>query len=341
MTKQEHFERLLEKPESSILDFKESLYDFDNDRDLQNTTKFIKDVLSFTNTIRTESAYIIFGVKDLGNGEIELNGIDKSIDDAILHDKVKDKLYPRVNFSYQTINYNSKVFGILEFPITKYELPVSCSVKLKGIEPGKFYYRNGTSNTEATGIDVIHINNWLNSLPGALQSNLSDEISKQLKRITLKEEKLSIILTDIRNLAKKYNIENLEMFSSLQILGLYGRNHEDHKYRIQKVIVSPLEINTSSSNLMWLSATALKNQLQKHEHFGEYRMFVSFSILKIEEMLEKFNTNQQTCATVKISSKNLFEKTEDYEMNVYIFQDDVSDIYNKIRQKTIDELMKV
>lgn len=37
---------------------------------------------------------------------------------------------------------------------------------MKGLETGKMYYRNGTSNTEANGIDAIRINDWLKSLPG-------------------------------------------------------------------------------------------------------------------------------------------------------------------------------
>ena len=57
------FENLIEQPESSILDFKKAMYDFSNDQDHRETAEFVKDIIAFANSIRTESAFIIMVLK--------------------------------------------------------------------------------------------------------------------------------------------------------------------------------------------------------------------------------------------------------------------------------------
>lgn len=61
--------------------------------------------------------------------------------------------------------------------------------------------------------------------------------------------------------------------------------------------------------------------------------------MKLEELLEIFHNNK-TYATVKMSSQLLFGKG-DYNINVFIFENNIRDVYSIIKQKTIDELMKV
>jgi predicted HTH transcriptional regulator len=91
---EEKFLELLTEPESSILDFKADLYDFSNDREGTVLGKFVKDVISFTNTIRETSAYIIFGIRELPDSTKEKVGISKHIDDAILQDKIQSTCLP-------------------------------------------------------------------------------------------------------------------------------------------------------------------------------------------------------------------------------------------------------
>ena len=128
---------------------KEDLYDFTNDHDDAKLAKFIKDVISFCNTIRQEKSYIVFGVKENQDGTKEKIGIPVKIDDAILQDKIKDKIYPRANFFFYTISYQGILFGVLEFPIVRYEIPITSTSRMKGLETGKVYYRQGTTNCEA------------------------------------------------------------------------------------------------------------------------------------------------------------------------------------------------
>lgn len=117
MISHEEITEILEKPESSTLDFKEDLYDFKNDKDLKSTAKFIKDVISFCNTIRNEKGLIIFGVKEKTDNTFEFIGLNSFIDDSILQEKVKDKVFPRPYFSYYELNYNEKKLEFLNFQL--------------------------------------------------------------------------------------------------------------------------------------------------------------------------------------------------------------------------------
>lgn len=330
---------LLEKPESSTLDFKEAIYDFKKDKDLQITTKFVKDVISFSNTIRNSKAFILFGIKEKSDKNLELVGLNNSMDDSILQEKVKDKVFPRPFFNYYELNYENKKVGILEFPIAKYELPTTPVVKLKGLEAGKVYYRNGTSNTEANAIDVIRINDWLKSLPGNLKLTLNDKVSEILKRLTLNEEKLSVIIADLLNISKIHNLHELEEFCSAQIRGIKSNEAENHKYRIQKVFISLNGIETNPYSFIDITADMIKKEMEKEDDFYEYRMLFNQSIVKIEELIGQFNNNK-TYGTLKMSSKHLFGKG-DYDIHVFLFENNIIGVYNNIRQKVIDELMKI
>ena len=180
MTKSE-FEILLQKPESSNLDFKRCQYEIINDTGNVKTAKFVKDIVSFCNTIRTETSYIIIGVEIKDNGIKELLGLNKNVDDSIFQEKVKNKVFPIPNFLYHTIQYHDKTFGIIEIPVKKYSAPISSTIKFKGLEPGKIYFRRGSSNSEADFREIIMINKWMESLPEEIQENsLSDQISQMI-----------------------------------------------------------------------------------------------------------------------------------------------------------------
>jgi hypothetical protein len=69
-----------------------------------------------------------------------------------------NKAFPNPVFSYYTFKYSDKQFGILEIPIRKYSEPISPTIKMRGLEPGKIYFRRGSTNSEANGREVITIN---------------------------------------------------------------------------------------------------------------------------------------------------------------------------------------
>ncbi|MGO4369866.1 helix-turn-helix domain-containing protein, partial [Paenibacillus sp. MCAF20] len=73
--------KLLKDDENSLLDFKATFYDIQENK---SKTDFVKDVLSFSNSTVSHFGYIICGVKDDGTGNKEIIGVDPnvSIDDA-------------------------------------------------------------------------------------------------------------------------------------------------------------------------------------------------------------------------------------------------------------------
>ncbi len=243
MLSEVEFENIISRPESSILDFKETMYIFSDNTEFKNTAKFVKDVISFANTIRNETAYIIIGIKEDANGNKVMQGIDQYVDDAILQDKIKDKVTPRPQFHFYIYKYDNLRFGILEVPVNKYPVPISPIVKMKGLEIGKIYYRQGTSNSEASGQETIRIYNWLQNL---LEINhvetKQDVVAKLIKELTSGSEKLSSIISHLWSLAKKYNSDDLLRFCKDELQGLnshYVReSQKEYSYRVQKLYVS-------------------------------------------------------------------------------------------------------
>jgi hypothetical protein len=65
---EDEFEILTIKSEGETVDFKREHYDLINSSD-ENKAKFVKDIVSFTNTIRKESAFIIIGIESTDSGK--------------------------------------------------------------------------------------------------------------------------------------------------------------------------------------------------------------------------------------------------------------------------------
>jgi len=340
MLTSKEFEILLQKPESTILDFKQELYSFKN---ADGLSKFVKDVISFTNTIRNEKAYIIFGVNELEGRPNELLGIKEGIDDAILQDKLKNKVIPRPSFLFYTLQFNQKLFGIMEFPLGNYQFPIVSSVKLKGIEVSKVYYRNGTANTEATGLDVIRIYEWFKTLGSKInEETLIDKVSYLLKRLVSKEVKLSVVILEILEIAKIYGLLDLEKFCLEQFKGIHTPELDKHKYRMQKIIVSLNTIQVNPCSNVKISTDLMKNEMLEMEGFFEREIMFNQSIAKIEENLENFRNNpKMTYGTMQLISKQFMDTKKEYPIYCFFFYNNINGVYTNIRQKAIDELMKV
>lgn len=153
------FESLIRKYEGRIIDFKNISYDFLTNKELEDA-KFIKDLLSFSNTIRNESSFIIAGINE-GNGTLELNGISNFTDDSTFQQKAMDKVWPKPVFSTYKFTYNNKVFGIIEFPVQHYSRPLVSLKPLKGVEVDRVYIRRGSSNSPASASELLSIVDWL------------------------------------------------------------------------------------------------------------------------------------------------------------------------------------
>lgn len=339
------FENLISRPESTILDFKREQYKIINDESGIKTSGFVKDIISFANTIRTETAYIIIGIS-ADNDNKELIGIDFSIDDATLQEKIKDKVYPKPNFLYYVVNYKLNKFGIIEIPVTKYSEPIAPIVKMKGLEVGKIYFRRGSSNSEAIGKEIILIDKWLNSLPSVVESlSLNDEISNLLSRLTSNKYQLSNILSDALRVAKKHHLKSLIDFCVGELSGWKQPENEEIinflSYRMQPTLLIPgvVEINNNS----FYSSLQIYSELKNSDQAYEQRILFTQPINSLENLIAQYKTKNNALAIYKTSMDKLFKgnNMSDFPITAVATTDSLDNIYSRIRQKLIDILLTV
>lgn len=167
----EKFQEILAHSEHQIIDYKAEPHKIDND---YSVSEFIKDILAMSNTRRDKTAYIVLGVKfHADSGEKDLLGVNSGHpDDSDLHSKMNlARVEPKPNFTYQTVEYNGKSFGIIEIPIDK-NGPYLATRDLHVVKAHRVYYRNGTTNDEADHIERRNIYNWFQGI--GLSSSTKD-----------------------------------------------------------------------------------------------------------------------------------------------------------------------
>ncbi len=339
------FENLLERSESSIIDFKREMYDFDNDNNQKKIAKYIKDIISFSNTVRTESSYIIIGVDKKADNSFDLIGIDKNIDESILQAKAKDKIFPIPVFSYYIIKYKDLSFGVFEFPIHKYQTPLTPTKDLSGLRIGMAYYRKGSSNEEAFGTILIHINEWLKSLPNEDEKNIitnsiADSVSELLIKAANIEYKLSILIVELLSFSKKHNLTSLTEFCTLELKGIdYKEKIEEKKFRFQNTIYCIGRIEARNMNP---TQQIIINYLKGTNNYYVYNRFYNESISEIENYLIQLKPvtsyGQFFSNTSKLSPN---EKKKGKDITFFMFYDTYYQLYSNIRQEIIETLIKL
>lgn len=328
MTK-EIFQMLLTESESSVLDFKRTEYDFSSSAPEHKKAEFIKDIISFSNTIRKDSAYIIVGVEE-NDIKPTLIGIEQITDDSILQQKVKGSVFPVPVFRYYPFLYENLIFGIIEFPVSKYDKPITPTIKLKGLKPGTVYFRRNSSNDEANASEVIDINNWLSSLSPNYFS-FEELIHKYLVSILDDNESLTRIIVDLLAISKKYDIIALKNFCEREIKGLIkNENYSDDdlyptlQYRIKTVTISPYEINLSAVS-MYTSTQIL--QILRNEHGAWHQPFLlQYSILKIENYTKDFPKQENTLFQIK-------DKIDGEDLYVYMDKQILLSYYHSVQEE--------
>lgn len=174
------FEELLSQGEGDLVDFKATGYFSDEsstkkDKDFD----FLKDIISFANTVRRENAYIIIGVKDnkerVGVSKLEL------LDSAVFQAKIKDKVIPVPKFNcYPFYDDDGLIYQIIEIPVTWYSGPCLPIISHgNAIEKGQVYLRRSSSNEKATPDEIARLYEWLKGLPRL--SSFNSEARKKSK----------------------------------------------------------------------------------------------------------------------------------------------------------------
>ena len=352
MLSKKEFKNLLSNPESSILDFKRDFYHFNNEKNLKTTSAFIKDVVSFSNTIRYKTSYIIFGIDKLENGKNDLIGIKNIVDDAILQDKVKDKVYPRPVFLFYAYEFESKNYGILEFPITKYESPIKPSIKgLKGLEVGKTYIRRGSSNAEANTDEIIKLNDWFRSLSTInVESNIKLKTSNFIKRLSDYNEKLSFILIELKTFSESNNLKKVRKFCKNELIDISSEKDIKFEYRTFKAICSTRKVAFNNQYSPKMSKGEAKLKLESQEHFTKKNFTIRLPIFQIERHYEELKTSKILGMSIFIldvrevfgeQANSFLYKNENPDIYFYLFEDDWINLLSQIRQKGIELLSNI
>lgn len=339
------FEHLIHSNESTSLDFKREHYKLIGSTD-DDLAKFIKDIISFSNTIRETTAYIILGVEEIGTTK-NLIGINNAIDDNILQAKIKDKVYPRPHFTYSNFEYIDKVYGIIEIPIRRQIEPIMPIVKMKGLEIGKIYFRRGSTNDEANHREAIQINTWITNLPEIYEkSEIKEQVLDLISKLNEQKVALSVLMTEGIRIGNLTANEELISFCKNEISGYYGvyaNTDASINHRKSKTFISPLKIenvtgqNGYNINHFW-------NDLKKEEGFFETTTLFNESLSRIEHTINDFMKNGQNgFSTLTVPAKTVpgFENSSYDNIYFYTGLDTFNHIYMRTRQVYIDYLMKI
>lgn len=340
----ELFEKLINANESTNLDFKKEHYKLIGSSE-DDLAKYIKDIISFSNTVRENTAHIILGIEEVGVVK-NLVGINEAIDDNILQAKIKDKVYPKPHFIYSNIEYNGKIFGIIEIPIRRQIEPHMPTVKMKGLDVGKIYFRRGSTNDEANHREAIQINTWITNLPEFHEkSEIKEQIIDLVAKLNENKIALSVLLTDGIRIGNLYRNNELIDFCKAEISGYYGSYTSEDEFinhRKSKAFVSPLKIE-NVSGAMGYNINHFWNDLKKEKGFFETTIFFNESISRIENTISDFVINGRNGFSTSTKSAREypgFEKSSYDYIYIYTGLDTFENIYFKTRQKFIDYLMR-
>ena len=137
--------------EGLTVDFKRQQYPF---RGATNDEKdeLLKDVLSFANSDRYRTAYILIGVEEITGGSNEIVGVSDHLEDADLHQFVNSKTNRHVEFSYFPHEVEGKEIGIISIPIQ--DRPFYTRRNFGKVLANAVYMRDGSSTRHASPDEI-------------------------------------------------------------------------------------------------------------------------------------------------------------------------------------------
>ena len=143
MTDDDLIDRLLYTGEGTTLDYKREGYVTEGADDVK-TSELLKDILAFSNTWRTEPAYILIGFDE---SEQEFYPVIRHPDDSRLQQFINGKTNKHVVFSYRAVTYKNQALGL--YTIEVQERPIYAKKKYGIVEKDVVYVRYGSSTAIA------------------------------------------------------------------------------------------------------------------------------------------------------------------------------------------------
>lgn len=306
--------------------------------------KFIKDILSFSNTIRQESAYIIFGVgEDAGTNK--LLGLDFFPDDGIFQQKAMDKVWPKPQFHTFKYNFQGKNFGVIELPVVSYARPLIAVKSFKSLESDKVYFRRGTTNSEASATEILTISDWLRSIPA--RSSEDHELSQQVAalRHQLVDNKVAVstVISKCLALGIKFGNSVLQDFCVNELTG-YDASDDDNyvKYPFRLMIVPATPLKVTMPRYQPVSPDEMIAYMSNRNDFWRKNFFVTFSITKLEGIIEDLKI-KPSLLELNFPNAVLFPEVDVNikDGSIYFGPQMVNDLYRKIRNHGISLLTKL
>ena len=141
-------QELLYRGEGPTLDYKVKQYPFSGAEDGQKA-ELLKDILAFANAWRTDTAYILIGVK---NDTGELVDLDVDIDDSRLQEFINSKTNHPVNLSYRSLDYAGTKLGLYTIPVQ--DRPVYVRKQFGRVLPNVVYVRRGSATAIADPSEI-------------------------------------------------------------------------------------------------------------------------------------------------------------------------------------------
>ncbi|QLY81212.1 ATP-binding protein [Clostridium intestinale] len=142
--------------ECEWLDFKERFYVIKHNKDA-----FIKDVVSFANSLQAKDKYIIFGVKDGNHG---ICGVlpDTIPDISTLENLLVEKVEPQITIVLGSFVIDNKLIAFLKIPYSNENRPYMIKNECGTVKQGDIYIRKGSINVKATrrDLDDIYTNQY-------------------------------------------------------------------------------------------------------------------------------------------------------------------------------------
>ena len=144
---------LLDRQESDDLDFKSHQYNLTTNH---NRSKFIKDILAMANTPRSDSAYILIGVREQSGRVIGIPGITDHPDESELGRMVSSRADRTPRFTYRQVQYCGVEIGLIEIPSDQPSIVVP-RVDSGVLRRNAIYVRRNTQNVEADPEDLARL----------------------------------------------------------------------------------------------------------------------------------------------------------------------------------------
>lgn len=160
---------LLARNEGPTIDFKSEPYDLSGAAGKQ---ALAKDILCMANTPRSESAYILLGVRQERDGSKLLVGVLRHPDDADLQSIIRSELDPPPAFSYSAVVYDGASLGVIEIPPSRGRPSFPAKARGAGFDRNVLYFRRGSQNDVAMPADQSAIWAWFHEEPPAPHSNI-------------------------------------------------------------------------------------------------------------------------------------------------------------------------